>query len=358
MPSDSVSPGFIHDAAFRAGAVEGLLALPQASDDRLQFFEALRMSVLASLQEVDPDSSLSPTIFVRSLRPRETAAEFGTPTRVFDIEFRDPKQWQGQLVFTAQHGSGGWSVPLPGGDLTQAVKRLIDKGLGELPIATVYPRKRIISCAADGAAADGLTLKLGLPIDTRSISLQDIEEVLEIIRKDGLITPAVCPPNLWNDPEHYVPSEQVERLLQWCVASEMRAHFRPILAEREQIATVGRIDICLTDPSSVEQEKRHPAVVELKVLRSKTSNGEAVNERSNLAAVVSGMRQAKAYRVIKKAALGVLACFDLRREKNDVLSNATPLKAHGRYFDDRMAVTVLRIYGVPEHAQEEVAANR
>src|SRR5690606_13597279 len=118
----------------------------------------------------------------------------------------------------------------------------------------------------------------------------------------------------------------------------------------------GRIDICLTDPNAVAPAERHPAVVELKALRSRSSSGEAISERQNLAAVAGGMRQAKSYRVTKKAIVGVLACFDLRQTKTDLLGNETVKKALVRYYDDRMAVTLLPIYGLPEDAQEEVAA--
>jgi hypothetical protein len=80
-----------------------------------------------------------------------------------------------------------------------------------------------------------------------------------------------------------------------------------------------------------------------------------VTDRSNVAAIVSGMRQAKAYRVKKDAALGVLACFDLRKTKADLLTYAAAVKAQTRYFDPQMSMTMLPLYGLPEDAQEEVA---
>lgn len=358
MPLDSFgSQSFVADAAFRAGAAEGLLIASDAPDMRYEFFGALRTSVLSSLELGDPASPPPPSLFVRALRPREAAEHFGPSSMVVDLDLRDPEQWQGKLVFAAQHGTGGWAVPMPGEDLSHAIKALIDGGHGEAPIATVYAKKRVISCAVEGAAAGELTLRLSLPVTSRSISLADIYEVLEEIRQEGFITPAVCPPNLWSDPANYVPSTETERLLQWCVAQEMRAHFRPILAEREQVTAVGRIDICLTDPTATDPAVRHPAVLELKALRSKSSTGSSVSERANLAAVAGGMRQAKSYRVKKNALLGVLACFDLRKTKTDLLSNGTVQKAHGRYYDERMAVTLLPIYGLPEDAQDEIASS-
>ncbi len=312
MPSGSLgSQQFVADAAFRAGAAEGLLLVSDAVDPRYEFFEALRTSVLSSLELGCMAAPPPPSLFVRALRPREAAEQFGPSSVVVDIDLRDPQQWQRKLVFAAQHGTGGWAVQMPGGELSHAIKVLIDSGHGDAPTATVYASQRIISCVVDGPAAGAAALRLSLPATSRSISLKDIEEVLEVIRQDGFITPAVCPPTLWSDPANYVPSTETERLLQWCVAQEMRAHFRPILAEREQVTAIGRIDICLTDPSATDPALRHPAVVELKALRSKSSSGGSVSERVNLAAIAGGMRQAKSYRVKKNASLGMLACFDL-----------------------------------------------
>lgn len=353
---EPTDPQFATETAFRSGAADGLQLLADAPDDRYQFFEAVRMSVLASLSLTDTTEPPAPALFVRAQRPRQAAEQFGSATPVIDIELRDAQQWASRLIFTAQHGSGGWAVDMPGNDLGIAIKALIDGGQGEAPIATVYANIRTISCAVDGAAAGEQTLKLTLPAASRKLTLPDIQEVLEIIRTEGLMTPAVCPPNIWNDPAKYIPGTETERLLQWCVASEMRAHFRPILAEREQVTAIGRIDICLTDPHATTPNDRHPAVVELKALRSSSNTGSAISERTNVAAIAGGMRQAKAYRVTKKAIVGVLACFDLRQTKDGLLDHATIQKAKSRYFDDKMAVTMLPIYGLPEDAQDEIAA--
>lgn len=122
------------------------------------------------------------------------------------------------------------------------------------------------------------------------------------------------------------------------------------------MTTVGRIDICLTDTQATDPAKRHPAVIELKALRSKSSRGRVVTERTNLAAVAGGFRQAKAYRKKKCAIFGLLACFDLRKKKTDLLSNGTVQAARARYADAQMDVILLPIYGLPEDAQEEMAA--
>lgn len=356
MPQHSeFSDNLVADDAFRVGSAEGLIAAPDAPDARFEFFDAIRSSVLASF-ETGPELTPDVGLFVRALRPREAALKFGSPTVVRDLDLRPASQWQGRLVFAAQHGTGGWSVPILGGDLNQCITNLIDMGFGDEPAAVVYPHRKVISCSLDGLASTGASLKLTLPRYTRQLSLQDIKEVIGIIRSEGLLTPAVCPPNLWSDPANYVPSTETERLLQWCVASEMRAHFRPIIAEREQITAVGRIDICLTNPLEAQGAARYPAIVELKALRSRTSGGISVSERSNLASIIGGLRQAKAYRKKKEAGLGVLTCFDLRKDKTDLLAHETVVRARSRYEDSSLSVLMMPLYGDPQDAQEELAA--
>lgn len=231
MPSESDKnpPAFANDAVFIEGAAAGLLRTSDAPNDRYRFFEAVRMSVLESLSRTSVESPTSPAIFVRSLRPREAASHFGTPTFVFDLDLRDASQWSGRLLFTAQHGTGGWAVEMPGADLGNAFNALIEASFGEDPIAVVYPQDRVISCAVEGASAGAATLRLSLPPAARDISLKDLIEVLEILRQEGLMTPAVCPPTLWKNPGKYIPSTETERLLQWCVASEMRLISGPYL---------------------------------------------------------------------------------------------------------------------------------
>ena len=76
----------------------------------------------------------------------------------------------------------------------------------------------------------------------------------------------------------------------------------------------------------------------------------------NVKAVIKGMRQAKAYREEKSARYSVLGCFDLRRDKTDILSAHLCVMARDRYFtDERVEAFVLPIYGTTDDAQEAAA---
>ena len=354
MPLPDPVPVFPAGPTLRDGAAEGLLLRPEAPDDRFEFVEALRMGVLASLELASSIDGRPTSVFVLSHRPREVAVAFGAASRVYDLDLNGPEQWEGMLVFAARQATNGWAVPMPAGGLQGALDLLIAHGQGDAALAVVYPSKRTLSFSAEGATTNSASLRLALPAGTKTVTLKDLTEILEVLRTEALVTPAVCPPILWADAANYVPSTETERLLQWCVASELRAHFRPMLAEREQVTPIGRIDICLTDLRA-GATLRHPAVIELKALRSKSSSGKKVDERDSVAAVAGGLRQAKAYRVKKQAGVGLLACFDLRQAKTDLLAHETVKRAHGRYFDSCMAVSILPIFGAPADAQDEIA---
>ncbi len=357
MPSrDNYKDDLLQDPNFRSGATQGLLKSTDAPDEQSEFFENVRNTLLSSL-ELEAGESWQPALFIRAEAPRVTATKYGLPTRLQDLDLQSPAQWSGKLIFAAPHGSNGWAIPMPDGTVEGAVNALIEGGDGQQPSAIFYPEKRVIGCSAEGVASDGATIRLSLPKGTRAVSLQDLQEVMELVRREGLLIPDVCPPQVWNKAHKYIPGPETERVLQWCLAAEMRGYFRPLLIQREQSVNVGRIDILFTDLSATTAADRHPAVVEVKVLRSFHSTERPISASTNVYALVKGMGQAKAYRVKKDAKLGTLAVFDLRKEKTKILEAKPVQAAIARYYDELMQTIMLPMYGVVEHAQDEMATN-
>jgi len=347
----------LKDNAYLAGAGEGLKSAPYQASEELQFFDQVRKTVLASLDIGELEEGALPAVFVRCARPRQQATVFEGAEKRTDLDLQNSKCWAGQLILAAPHGSSGWAVPLIDGTVDATVARLIRVGLGEVPLAVVYPQARQLSCHFDGALGDTASVRVELPANRRTVTIPEIVQVLQEQRVNCLLTPQVGPPGLWNDGDKYIPGEQAERLIQWIVTSELRSHFRPVIADIEQVTAVGRIDICLTDPDRVRGEPLHPAVIELKALRSRTSTNAPVSNRTNIAAVVSGHRQAKAYRKIKQATFGVLACYDMRLAKTDLNAECAVVKARRMYFDGAMECAILPIYGDTADAQHELAAD-
>jgi Holliday junction resolvase-like predicted endonuclease len=348
---------FLEDQAFLAGGAAGLFAAEQEQDPILAFFDNLRRAMLESF---DRSTAVAgpPSVFVFSGdNPRQTARDFDpSVSRITDINIKDPDDWQGKLVFAPKHGTNGWYVPLPDGSADAALELLESKGLGGLPVAIVYPEKRTLSCYKGGGTDDGEPIRLDLPAAVRKVTINDIFEVLEDVRKHGLLTPAKGPPGFWTDGANYVPGPESERHIQWIVQQQLRSNFRPILVDTEQETEVGRIDIVMTDTNAAHG-KLHPAIIELKALRSKTHNDNAVSATANLKAVVKGMRQAKAYRHAKQARYAVLACYDMRQVKTDMFALNVVVLAQAKYLtDDDIKAFILPIYGLTDDAQDEYAA--
>lgn len=354
-PGNAFGDSLLNDEAFQSGAMQGLLKVSQADHPVSDFFENVRNCVQSSLElDVDFGASAKPSLFVFDKSPRIAASKFGTATRVQDLELQGSGQWQGQIVFAAQHGSNGWAVPLPNGSIHEAVNALIGD-FGSTPAAVFHPEKRVLSCAFGGLISEDAPVKLSLPLERRTVSLEDIRDVLKLVAEDGFLIPDICPPKFWGKPDKYVPGEETERALQWGVAAEMRGYFRPLLIERERAVNIGRIDILFTDLHAVHPKDRHPAVVEVKVLRSFYSTENPVPAKSNVYSMVKGMGQAKSYRVRKDAKISTLAVFDLRKDKTDILSEPLVQKAKEKFYDAAIDTVMLPIYGVTAHAQEAVA---
>lgn len=346
------------DQSFLKGAAAGLAASALADEDPIQgFFEAVRRNTQDSLgAEVEVVGE--PAIIVLSDDARTEVRKLSTSAkRLWDIDMKSPDEWQGKILFCASHGSGGWLFPIVG-TVDDGLQSLDDGGFGGHPVVVVYPEKRMLKCYPEGIGSGAPPMKLPLPAASLPVTIENIFTVLEEARVKSLMIPASAL-DLWNEPATYTPSDQAERRVQLIAHAWLSAYFRPTLIEIEQNTSVGRIDLIFVEAGAVALAERHPAVLELKVLRSKTQNGKPYSRRYNELGVVKGIRQAKAYRRMKNARLGVLACFDMRQVKEDLLSaDGVCLKARQRYFGDDadLALRFFAVYGDPEDAHEEMAA--
>ncbi len=309
---------------------------------------------MASLDFANPPAEALPSIVVGVPVPRQHFGVLeGEPSRLTSLEWKPAADWVGRTCVVSINGAAGWSC-LRSLDIEAVFDRLEEMGLGSAPVAIVDVANRVMRCFVGGAESEN-ELRTPLPKTKRAVTLSNLIDVIEEVRVEGLLTPQVCPSSIWTDQEAYVPGEHVERDIQWGVAMALRSSFRPVVVDSEKITSVGRIDINLVDPEPKPGCTIHPAVIELKALKSFTSSGNSYSPRSNLAAAMSGFRQTAAYKKKLKAALGLLACFDLRKAKDDILSDPKALKARSQYFDATLDAQLFPIYGVPGDAQEEFA---
>ncbi|HEV2598452.1 hypothetical protein [Sphingopyxis sp.] len=357
MDEDDFAAAILAEDAFREGGAAGLAVTSGDEDPTLRFFDNLRRTALASF-DLGAGDGLVPSVFVLSNRTARTDARTldSSATRLADINLRSPDEWQGKLVFTAAHGTGGWAIPLPDNSADAAIDLLEANGFGELPIAVIYPEARTLSCYQEGGTSEKAPIQLVLPSQIRPVTINDIFEVLEHVRRNGLLTPQVGPPGFWANPATYEPGPEAERTIQWIVAMQLSSSFRPIQVEPEQQVALGRIDLVMTNPKPTAEVPLHPAVIELKALKSRSNGGAPFAASKNIRAVVKGMRQAKSYREEKEARYSVLGCFDLRQNKDDILAADLCILARNRYFtDDRVEAFVLPLYANTGDAQEAAA---
>jgi len=354
---DDFAAQLLSDPAYMQGAAAGLAASNADDDPALSFFDNVRRTALESLDQA-PANGEAPTVIVLSENPRTDAKSVNGAivSRLVDINLKKPEAWQGLLVFCAAHGTAGWSLPLPNGSIEDALDLLENHGFGNVPVAIFYPNRRTLSCFQEGSISSDKPIRLNLPAANRQVTIQDIFVVLEDVRRNSLLTPMIGPPHFWTKGDDYVPGEEAERQIQWIVAAQLRSNFRPMIIDTEQVTVVGRIDVVITDPNAQGVCPRHPAIIELKALRSKTHNSKAVANSVNVRATLKGLRQAKAYRHEKAAKFAVLACFDMRENKDDILNTPLCVLARQKYFTDGdIAAYTFPVYGDPAHAQEEMA---
>ncbi|MER8465690.1 hypothetical protein [Mesorhizobium sp. M1396] len=362
LDSDEFGAKLLQDPSFVAGAAEGLAASNVDEDPILSFFDRVRYTTLKSLDKAAAAGAGAvggaPAILVLSERPQADAKAIDVNAhRLVDIDLKDPADWQGKLVICASHATAGWWIELPEGSVDQALELLNAHGLGHSPLAIVYPAARALSCFQDGGMSDEPPIKLDLPLNSRQVTLNDIFEVLEDVRKNSLLTPMIGPPKFWNDGPAYVPGEEAERQIQWIAAAQLRSNFRPLIVDTEQVTPVGRIDIVMTNTAGTGAAQQYPAIIELKALKSKTHAANKVPDSTNVKAILKGIRQAKAYRETKGANLGVMASFDMRATKTDILNEELCKLAVAKYItDERIAVYNFYVYGDTAHAQDEAAA--
>ena len=254
------------EAAFREGGAAGLAAASNDEDPALRFFDNLRRAALASLDLGGSDLGV-PSVFVLSETARTDARRIDpNAARLVDINLRQPVEWGGKLVFTASHGTGGWTIPLPSDSADTAIDLLERHGFGHLPVAILYPQARALSCYQDGGTSECAPIRLDLPTQVRPVTINDIFEVLEDIRRNSLLTPQIGPPGFWASPTNYEPGPETERTIQWIVAAQLRSSFRPMIVDSEQEIALGRIDLVITNLNPTDEVPLHPAVIELKAL--------------------------------------------------------------------------------------------
>ncbi|WP_156500051.1 hypothetical protein [Ectothiorhodospira sp. BSL-9] len=154
-------------------------------------------------------------------------------------------------------------------------------------------------------------------LQVNDLSLTQIFQVIDHIYRTSLVTPEaqIHPVKLWRDSSRCLPDSRAEYIVQAQLKVGLATAFPSCIIRHEQVGVSGRLDLEIEEPSTEGNGEiiRH-AILELKVLRSQTSNGVAQSDSEIKRWVQSGLDQALAYRVDRQCRAAALCCFDMRAE--------------------------------------------
>ncbi|WP_155769858.1 hypothetical protein [Burkholderia vietnamiensis] len=158
----------------------------------------------------------------------------------------------------------------------------------------------------------------------------EIHETLQAIYRSELCTPDnMGPIKLWADAPKGYPINQAERTVQQMIRHALVGRFLWCTILQEQPGKSGRTDLEIVDDRTGKPGTiYHHALLELKVLRSFGSTGEAYNATTVQDAIAEGVNQAHSYGTAKNSVLRMLCCYDMRT--NDVGDDATFIQVKDR----------------------------
>ena len=122
-------------------------------------------------------------------------------------------------------------------------------------------------------------------------------------------------------------------------------------AEGEDKTNIGRIDVRLLK-QGVDGGLAYWIILELKVIKSFTSGSSKVADRTNVKAIVKGVKQAAAYQANRTAEEAMLEVYDLRRDKSEDLRGRDEVSETLASYSPAPRIDVWPIYGTAEDARD------
>jgi hypothetical protein len=186
------------------------------------------------------------------------------------------------------------------------------------------------------------------------IGIEHIIQTITRIHGHSLCTPTALGRGrkAWVDARRYWVSDDAEYIVEACLQSSLAEAYPSCDIRKEQDMPVGRSDLEIHEShfDGAGGWTSH-AVLELKVLRSLRSSGNAVPATTMKAQVKDGVLQAYQYRDYRKARAAALCCFDMRRNRSDCFVGVRRLaKTH----DVRLATWTM--YNAPKTQRHAVGA--
>ncbi len=284
-----------------------------------RFAQAVRGLVETRAQNGWPsEGDSTEAVFLMVDHPRQIGEIFGA-TPFTDLRAKHEPIF-GRLFFTNRDASAGRQMPMPTSS-NEILEWLDDRDLGKIPIVTVYRNTMQMLTRRKGTNDSARSDRIR--DEEPSATVEELQQALEHFHVTCLLTPTCCPDGVWK-PEHahqYIPGPRPEKSIQSDLTVALNFWFRGIVkAEYEDTTNIGRIDIRLLKKTNGESLLGYWAILELKVIRSyasthTSSKPSVVAPKSNVDAIIKGVRQARAYQTNRETDIGLLEIYDLRREK-------------------------------------------
>lgn len=155
-----------------------------------------------------------------------------------------------------------------------------------------------------------------LRVGGEAVDITDIIESISRIHKHSLRTPSALGRGrkAWQDHKKFWVAAEAEHVIEACLQSSLQEAFPSCVVRKEQETPVGRSDLEIHEShfDDLGTSTCH-AILELKVLRTRNSGGNAVSDAKNDKDVRDGVIQADEYRKHKSARAAALCCFDMRQ---------------------------------------------
>lgn len=247
----------------------------------------------------------------------------------------------GRIWFVSSTAQSGRQLTPPSetdGDIFDHVTSL---GLGNVPAGVFNPT---VATPTVRLYRSGLAQEDDVEtveIVDRETTLDDIKRVIERAHELNLCSPdAQVPGNsMWADSEKLHAASNAEAIAQAHVKTALSVTLFNCDIRHEQSTRAGRVDLevvqQLADGRSIT-----PAEIEIKVLRARNIRGKPWSAAKNERWMRRGVRQAAAYRDVRRARAGMLCCFDMRATDVGDVAAFTPIRAYA----DGLSVALHRNY--------------
>jgi hypothetical protein len=269
----------------------------------------IRLRLAADKDAQDP---LRPAIFL--LKP--------SPQTVNEPLKREPAlnsglvRLTGRIWFVSAAANSGRHLEIDiAGDLDALFQLVVEEfKLGSAPALLFDPRAagRQIRYYTNGLA-DPEDCQI-CNLDDNEVSTNSIFELIDRVWMASLMTPRhAAATSIWKNAAKCIPSRTAERSIQEVVRLGLCVRFPACTPRPEYNLDSGRLDILIEEMDVLQPSLvRCRAIIELKVFRSYSHEGNAVARAVVNTSITEGITQVSAYANEKNAPVAALCCFDMR----------------------------------------------